>query len=181
MVGLPPDFRCGRNGLNSPPRTAYGGNGDASAAANENSHQDEAAEPYRLLFSWTEFMAEEPEKPARRNETPRPATLSLHQWALTLGQEREAEPLSAGRYGSGLFAFQSGCRAMCAGFFVALFWTRRTPPGITLWGRRRSALASLTAPYPRWCRRPPCRLKPKGRGRKSLSPRPSPCSIGRST
>ena len=57
--------------------------------------QDDAPEPQRTLFSWAEFMAEEPAKPPRRNPRPAPASISLFEWALE--QEREAEPAGARR------------------------------------------------------------------------------------
>ena len=57
----------------------------------------EAPGQQRSLFSWAEFMAEEPQKPARRNGKPKPATLSMFEWALSLEQEREEEPVGAGR------------------------------------------------------------------------------------
>ena len=58
-------------------------------------HHDESTEPQRSLFSWAEFMAEEPVKPKRRNGKPKPATLSMFEWAME--QEREKEPVGAGR------------------------------------------------------------------------------------
>ena len=51
----------------------------------------------QTLFSWTEFMAEKLVKPKGRSRKPPPATLSMFGWALTLEQEREAEPVGAGR------------------------------------------------------------------------------------
>ena len=75
--------------VNSLPRTGYGGNG-------ANGHHDEAEEPQQTLFSWTEFMAE-PVKPKGRSRKPQPATLSMFEWALSLEEEREAEPVGAGR------------------------------------------------------------------------------------
>ena len=68
------------------------GNGHAPAPVNgngTNGHHDEATEPQQSLFSWAEFMAEEPVKP-RRNRKPQPATLSMFEWAVE--QEREEEP-----------------------------------------------------------------------------------------
>ena len=50
-----------------------------------------------MLSSWAEFMAEEPVKPKGRGRKPQPATLSMFEWALTLEQEREGEPVGAGR------------------------------------------------------------------------------------
>ena len=60
---------------------------------NGNGHYDEAEEPQQTLFSWAEFMAEEPVKPkGRKTQAP---SLSLFEWAVE--QEREAEPVGAGR------------------------------------------------------------------------------------
>ena len=100
--------------VNSLPRTGYGGNGHhdddigptvelvpANGHANGNGHHslprtgygDEASEPQQSLFSWAEFMAEEPVKPrGRKTQTP---SLSLFAWAME--QEREEEPVGAGR------------------------------------------------------------------------------------
>ena len=50
-------------------------------------------EPQQSLFSWAEFMAEEPVKPrGRKTQAP---SLSLFAWAVE--QEREEEPVGAGR------------------------------------------------------------------------------------
>ena len=67
-----------------------------------NGHHDEASEPQQSLFSWAEFMAEEPVKPKGRGRKPQPETASLFDWALALEQEREleAEPAGAGRLAS---------------------------------------------------------------------------------
>ena len=73
------------------------GNGHAPAPVNGNGHSDEAPEPQQSLFSWAEFMAEEPVKPKGRKQKPQSATLSMFEWALTVEQEREAEPVGAGR------------------------------------------------------------------------------------
>ena len=71
------------------------GNGNGHAPAPVNGHRDdEALEPQQSLFSWAEFMAEEPVKP-KRNGKPQPATLSMFEWAME--QEREKEPVGAGR------------------------------------------------------------------------------------
>ncbi len=72
------------------------GNGHAPANGNgANGHHDDAEEPQQSLFSWAEFMAEEPVKPKRRNGKPQPASLSMFEWAME--QEREKEPVGAGR------------------------------------------------------------------------------------
>ena len=49
------------------------------------------------LFSWAEFMAGEPVKPEGRSRKAQPATLSMFEWAMTLEQQREEEPVGAGR------------------------------------------------------------------------------------
>ena len=75
------------------------GHGHAPAPVNgngTNGHYDEAPEPQQSLFSWAEFMAEEPVKP-RRNRKPQPATLSMFEWAMTLEEQRKEEPVGAGR------------------------------------------------------------------------------------
>ena len=68
------------------------GSGGAAAAVTGNGHapggadRDEAPEPQQSLFSWAEFLAEEPVKPQRgcKREAP---TLSLFEWALSAEQE----------------------------------------------------------------------------------------------
>ena len=67
-------------------------NGHANGNGNGH-HEDEAPEPQQSLFSWAEFMAEEPVKPkGRKTQAP---SLSLFEWAVE--QEREEEPVGAGR------------------------------------------------------------------------------------
>ena len=73
------------------------GNGHAAVPVNGNGHRDEAPEPQQTLFSWAEFMAEEPVKPKRRGRKAQPASTSLFDWALNAEQEREAEPVGARR------------------------------------------------------------------------------------
>ena len=76
------------------------GNGHAPVRVNgngANGHHDEADEPQQSLFSWAEFMTEEPVKPKGRKRKPQPATTSLFEWAFSLEQEREADPVGAGR------------------------------------------------------------------------------------
>ncbi len=62
-----------------------------------NGHHDdgEADGPQQSLFSWAEFMAEEPVKPNRKNGKPQPASMSMFEWALEL--EKERETVGAGR------------------------------------------------------------------------------------
>ena len=78
---------------------ANGANGNASVpvkdhAANGNgrgsngTHSSDPGEGQQSLFSWAEFMAEEPVKPRSRSR--KPATTSLFEWALTLEEERVA-------------------------------------------------------------------------------------------
>ena len=74
------------------PANGHHANGNG---ANGNGHHEEADEPQRSLFSWAEFMAEEPVKPKRRNGKPQPATMSMFEWAVEL--ERERETVGAGR------------------------------------------------------------------------------------
>ena len=72
------------------------GNGHAPAPANGHAnghHEDETPEPQQSLFSWAEFMAEEPAKPKRRNGKAQPASLSMFEWAM----EQEKETVGAGR------------------------------------------------------------------------------------
>ena len=69
-------------------------NAAVTVNGNGNGHHDEAAEPQQSLFSWAEFMAEEPVKPKNRKSKPQPASLSMFEWALE--QEREKEPVGAG-------------------------------------------------------------------------------------
>ena len=72
-------------------------NGNGHAAVEINGHRSEAPEPQQTLFSWAEFMAEEPVRPKGRSRKAQPATASLFDWALTLEQEREKELVGAGR------------------------------------------------------------------------------------
>ena len=73
------------------------GAGRAAVPVNGKGHHEEAAEGQQSLFSWAEFMAEEPVKPNDRGRKAQPATASLFDWALALEQEGEAEPVGAGR------------------------------------------------------------------------------------
>ena len=62
---------------------------------NGNGHHEEAPEPQQSLVSWAEFMAEEPVKPRGRGGKTQAPSLSLFAWAVE--QEREEEPVGAGR------------------------------------------------------------------------------------
>ena len=64
---------------------------------NGNGHHEEPAEGQQSLFSWADFLAEEPAQPRGRNGKAKPAATSLFQWALDQEQEREKEPVGAGR------------------------------------------------------------------------------------
>ena len=130
MAVEPEAVEVNGNGVNSLPRTGYGGdghhtNGDgfdiigptvelavgnnapangngnsdghAAVPANGNGHHEEPAEGQQCLFSWAEFLAEEPVKPRGRNGKAKPAAASLFDWALEQEQEREKEPVGAGR------------------------------------------------------------------------------------
>ena len=68
------------------------------ANGNGHGHADEAPETQQSLFSWAEFMAEEPVKPKGRKPKSQSATLSMFEWALTVEQEREKEVVGAGRW-----------------------------------------------------------------------------------
>ena len=81
------------NGIGPTVELVLGNNGHAEAVVNGNGRHDEAPEPQQSLFSWAEFMAEEPVKPRGRSRKPQPATASLFDWALTLEWEREEEPV----------------------------------------------------------------------------------------
>ena len=72
------------------------GNGHANGNGTNGHREDEAPEAQQSLFSWAEFMAEEPVKP-KRNGKPQPATISMFEWAMTQEQQREEEPVGAGR------------------------------------------------------------------------------------
>ena len=70
------------------------------APANGNGYHDEAPEPSASggsLFSWAEFLVEEPVGPRGRKSKPQSATLSMFEWAMTQEQQREKEPVGAGR------------------------------------------------------------------------------------
>ncbi len=73
-------------------------NGHAPANGNGNDHHDEPKELSASggsLFSWAEFMAEEPVKPKGRKSKAQAPSLSLFEWAVE--QEREALPADVGR------------------------------------------------------------------------------------
>ena len=59
-----------------------------------NGHDGDGAGEQQSLFSWAEFMAEEPPKPSRNNGKPKPATMSMFEWALSMEEEKEAQTVS---------------------------------------------------------------------------------------
>ena len=67
------------------------GAGRAAVPVNGNGHHDETPETQQSLFSWAEFMAEEPVKPKGRGRKAQPASTSLFDWALDMEKEREEE------------------------------------------------------------------------------------------
>ncbi len=72
------------------------GNGHADVPINGNGTNDlhpEVSEPQKALFSWAEFMTEEPVKPKGRSRKPQPASASLFEWALSF--EKETAGVSA--------------------------------------------------------------------------------------
>ena len=73
------------------------GTGIVVETAAANGHADVVEETQQSMFSWAEFLAEEPVKPKGRSRKVQPATASLFDWALTLEQEREKELVGAGR------------------------------------------------------------------------------------
>ena len=75
--------------------TPANGNGHAPAPVNGNGRYDDGEDdgPQQSLFSWAEFMAEEPVKPkGRKAQAP---SLSLFEWAVE--RELEEETVGAGR------------------------------------------------------------------------------------
>ena len=73
-------------------------NGDG--ATGNGHHDSRAPEPSASggsLFSWAEFLIEEPVGSRGRKSKPQSATLSMFEWAMTQEQQREKEPVGAGR------------------------------------------------------------------------------------
>ena len=65
---------------------------NGTGVAGANGYDDEAVEAALSMFSWTEFLAQEPEKPPRGKQKPRPASMSMFEWAIEM--EREAQTVS---------------------------------------------------------------------------------------
>ena len=64
-------------------RSGYTANGSRHelVLVNGNDQVDESEDAQQTLFSWAEFMAEEPAGPKGRGRQPQPATASLFEWA----------------------------------------------------------------------------------------------------
>ncbi len=143
------------------------GNGHTAVPVGGNAGDDDTPERQRSLFSWAEFMAEEPAKPGRRSRRPAPASISLFEWAL----ERERESVPAG-VGCQAGTKRGGHRSSCGGLplpvhvcgpFVVLAAQPLQRVGVAPW------TASLTAPpgpragaYPE-CSKSSRSLRGKGR------------------
>ena len=66
-------------------------------AAHGDGRQVENPEPQQSLYSWAEFPAGEAVETRARSSKPKPSSLSLFEWAFSLEQEREVEPVGAER------------------------------------------------------------------------------------
>ena len=91
-----------RDGIGATVELVLGDADDANANGNgadgDGHHEEPApAEGQQSLFSWAEFLTEEPVKPRGRNGKAKPAAASLFDWALEKEQEREKEPVGVGR------------------------------------------------------------------------------------
>ena len=75
-------------------RNGSNGTGAFVKVAAANGHSAGKDETQQSLFSWAEFMAEEPAKPSRKNGKAKPATMSMFEWALSLEEEKEAQTVS---------------------------------------------------------------------------------------
>ncbi len=82
-------------GNNAPANGNGNSDGHTAVPANGNGHHEEPAEGQQSLFSWAEFLAEEPGKSKGNSRKPQPAAASLFEWALE--KEMEKEPVGAGR------------------------------------------------------------------------------------
>ena len=70
------------------------GTGIVVETAAANGHADVVEETQQSMFSLAEFMAEEPPKLSRKSGKPKPATLSMFEWALSREEEKEAQTVS---------------------------------------------------------------------------------------
>ena len=64
---------------------------------NGDGHHDESARGQQSLFAWAQFLAEESAQILGSSGKSKPSSLSLCEWALGNEQEREPEPVGAGR------------------------------------------------------------------------------------
>ena len=69
------------NGQGPHPELVMGSNGHAS---NGDGHHDDAAEKQRSLFSWAEFLTDEPVKRNGRNGKPNPGPTCRFEWVFSL-------------------------------------------------------------------------------------------------
>ena len=80
-----------------PEPVAVGADRNGTTPAEEtpwsNGHE-EAPGTQQSLFSWAEFMAQMPVKRPRKNGKPKPATLSMFEWALSVEEDKEAQTVS---------------------------------------------------------------------------------------
>ena len=90
-----PTVETGGGQQRCPPTGNGNSDGHAAVPANGNGHHEEPAEGQQSLFSWAEFLAEEPGKSKGNSRKPQPAAASLFEWALE--KEMEKEPVGAGR------------------------------------------------------------------------------------
>ena len=82
--------------LESGHHTNGNGNGHADVPINGNGANDlhpEVPDTQKTLFSWAEFVADEPVKSKGRSRKPHPASASLFEWALSI--EKETAGVSA--------------------------------------------------------------------------------------
>ena len=70
---------------------------NGNGANGNGRHDSKASEPQQSLFSWAEFLVEEPVGSRGRKSKPQPASLSMFEWAMTMEEQREKEPVGAGR------------------------------------------------------------------------------------
>ena len=102
------------------------------ANGNGNGHRDETPEPQQSLFSWAEFMAEEPVKPKGRKTQPATASLSIGHLPLSRRGRRSwstraASPLRNGEVVAASATASPGIRCMRPLLLPqnrALDWTR---------------------------------------------------------
>ena len=73
------------------------GNGHVVETISGNGHREETDEGQQSLFSWAEFLGEEPAQSQGRNGKPKPSPLSLFEWALGNERVREKDLVGAGQ------------------------------------------------------------------------------------